>query len=63
MERHELLQDKTRENKDPQKVTAWHPKHNPIPSILKTTYHLISNFQTIPYCCLPKKQNTFLLPS
>ena len=43
MERHKLLQDKTRENKDPQKLTARHPKHNPIPSILKSTYHLISN--------------------
>ena len=37
MDKNELLQDQTRENKDPQTtlVSTWHPKLSAIPSVLK----------------------------
>ena len=43
-DRSELLQDRTRENKDPQTilVSTWHPKLSAIPSLLKNNFHLIS---------------------
>ena len=68
MDRNKLLQDKTRENKDPQKVlvSRWHPKLNAVTSVLKSKFHSISNdpklfknFQTKPYPRLSKKQNAF----
>lgn len=45
MERNQLLQDKTQENKDPQGIviSSWHPKLNTLLSILKNNFHLISN--------------------
>ena len=44
MDRNELLQDRIRENKDPQTilVSTWHPKVSAIPSVLKNNFHLIS---------------------
>ena len=46
MDRNELLQDRIRENKDPQTILAstWHPKLSAIPSILKNNFHLISSY-------------------
>ena len=40
-----MLRDQTRENKDPQKIliSTWHLKFNPIPSVLKNNFNLISN--------------------
>ena len=45
MDRNELLQDRIRENKDPQTilVSTWNPKLSAIPSILKNNFHLISS--------------------
>ena len=45
MERNQLLQDKTQENKDPQGIviSTCHPKLNTLLSILKNNFHLISN--------------------
>ena len=45
MDRNELLQDRIREDKDPQTtlVSTWHPKLSAIPSILKHNFYLISS--------------------
>ena len=45
MDWNELLQDRIRENKDPQTilVSTWRPKLSAIPSILKNNFHLISS--------------------
>ena len=45
MNRNELLQNSTRENKDPHTIldSTLHPKLNNMPSFLKNNFHLISN--------------------
>ena len=59
MDRYQLLQDRIRENKDPQAivVSTCHPKPNTLPCILKNELHFKS-FQTKAYCRLPKNQTT-----
>ena len=45
MDRNELLEDQTWENKDPKtiSISTWNPKLNAVLSILKNKFDLISN--------------------
>ena len=68
MNRNELLQDRIRENKDPQMilVSSPHTKLSTIPSILKNNFHLISSDPKLskqkPTVTYRKKQIPFRSP-